>query len=147
MKDKNTKVGDAARFLDNLTSFLTEDSIRGEHVAEGLSASGIDPEGLAGDLRDILSKHAPTWMQKAQRERLSALDALSKGNALSRPRREVERAIQDLIQAMLDLGAPVVAGAYHQKFQEATDADLESLMQDLSAQYEVLKDKKRNEQR
>lgn len=145
MTEKETKAADGARFLDNLTSFLTEDNIRQEHVAEDLSASGADPDALAVDLREALSQYAPTWMEKAQRERESALDAFSKGSAISRARHEIERGIQDLIHAMQDLGVPVAAGAYHQKFQEATDADLESLMQDLAAQYQILKDKKRDE--
>jgi hypothetical protein len=46
---------------------------------------------------------------------------------------------------MQKLGAPATAGAYHQKFQTATDADLESLLEDLEAQYEALKAKKSNE--
>jgi len=42
---------------------------------------------------------------------------------------------------MQELGAAVPAGAYHQKFLEATDTDLESLLEDLAAQYNVLKSK------
>lgn len=42
---------------------------------------------------------------------------------------------------MRQLGAPVAAGAYHQKFQEATDTDLESLLEDLRTQCELLRGK------
>jgi len=146
MKHKDKKSADAARFLDNLTSFLAEDSPRREDLVEDLQASGLDPDQLTSELRELLSRHAPTWKQKAQRERTAALETFSKGGATApRKRNDVEQEIRGLIEAMQQLGAPVSAGAYHQKFHEATDTDLESLLEDLAAQYQVLKSKKTHE--
>jgi hypothetical protein len=142
MKQKDKKSAEAARFLDNLTSFLAEDDSRQEDLVEDLQASGLDPDQLGRDFRELLSKHAPTWRQKAQRERLAAQEIFSKGIATTpRTRNAIEQGIRGLLQAMHQLGVPVTAGAYHQKFQEATDADLESLLQDLAAQYQILKSK------
>jgi hypothetical protein len=146
MKQNDQKSAEAARFLDNLTSFLAENTPSREDLVEDLQASGLDPNLLSNEFRELLSNHAPTWKQKAQRERLAALEVFSKGVAPTpRTRSEIEQLIRSLIRAMQQLGAPVVAGAYHQKFQQATDADLESLLQDLEAQYQILKGKTGNE--
>jgi hypothetical protein len=146
MKQNNKKSDEASRFLDNLTSFLTDDGTQQEDLAEDLRVSGLDPNGLKDEFRKLLSEHAPTWKEKAERERLAALETFSKaGTKAPRARNETVQEIQGLIQAMQQLGAPVAAGAYHQKFREATDADLESLLEDLAAQHRILKSKKTNE--
>jgi len=139
---RKDKKSDADQFLDNLTSFLAED-VSPEELVEDLRASGFDPEQLDNEFRALLAEHAPTWRQKAERERIAALEAFVKGGATApRARVDIERDIRGLIQAMQELGVNVAAGAYHQKFQEATDTDLESLVEDLAAQYNVLKSKK-----
>jgi hypothetical protein len=144
MKPNNKS--EAARFLDNLESFLHETDPVGKELTEGLRDEGLDPDQLGYDLRELLEQHAPTWKQMAERERQFALEALSKAKAaVSRTRAETEQLIQSTVDAMQKLGAPATAGAYHQKFQTATDADLESLLEDLEAQYEALKGKKSNE--
>jgi hypothetical protein len=146
MKPKNKKPSEAAQFLNNLESILTEADPVGEELAENLREDGLDPDQLDNDLRELLKQHAPTWKQKAERERQSALETLSKAKAaVSRTRAETEQLIQSTVHAMQKLGAPVTAGAYHQKFRTATDADLESLLQDLEAQYAALKGKRSNE--
>jgi hypothetical protein len=146
MKPDNKKSTEAARFLANLESFLTETDPVREELAQSLRDDGIDPDHLDNDLRELLKKHAPTWKQKAERERHSALEALSKAKAaVSRTRAETEQGIRKIVEAMRQLGAPDTAGAYHQKFQRATDADLESLLEDLEAQYEAMKSKKSDE--
>ncbi len=140
MTDKDKK-SDADRFLDNLTSFLAED-ISPEELVEDLRASGLDPEQLDNEFRALLAEHAPTWRQRAQRERIAALEKFVKRGATPpRARFDIEQDIRGVIQAMRELGAAVPAGAYHQKFLEATDTDLESLLEDLAAQYNVLKSK------
>jgi hypothetical protein len=145
MKHNKKKSDEAARFLDNLASFLTEDDTRQEDLIEDLQVSGLDPSRLKDEFRKLLSEHAPTWKEKAERERLAVSETFSKGRTTSRARNETVQEIQGVILAMQQMGAPVTAGAYHQKFQEATDADLESLLEDLRAQYRLLKSKKTNE--
>jgi hypothetical protein len=146
MNANDKKSSEASKFLNNLESFLTESDPTGEELAEGLRDGGLDPDRLDGAFRDLLKQHAPTWRQQAERGRKSALEALSKGREkISRTRAEIEQRIRSTIQAMQQLGAPDTAGAYHRKFQKATDADLESLLEDLEAQYEAMKGKKNNE--
>lgn len=146
MKPNNKKPSEAARFLDNLESILTSADPVGEELAESLRDDGLDPNRVDHDLRQLLEQHAPTWKQKAERERKSALEALSKSKMIAaRTRAEVEQGIREIVQAMRQLGAPVIPGAYHQKFQESTDADLESMLEDLEAQYRALKGKRDNE--
>jgi len=146
MKPNNKKNSDAARFLNNLESILTGADLAGEELAESLREDGLDPNRLDHDLRQLLEQHAPTWKQKAERERKSELEALSRSKAMaSRTRAEIEQGIREIVEAMRQLGAPDTARAYHQKFQRATDADLESLLQDLQAQYEAMKNKKSDE--
>jgi ElaB/YqjD/DUF883 family membrane-anchored ribosome-binding protein len=146
MKPSNEKPSEAARFLDNLESALTAADPVGEELAESLRDDGLDPNRVDDDLRQLLEEHAPTWKQKAERERKSALETLSRANAaVSRTRAEIERRIRETVEAMQRLGAPETVGAYHQKFQKAADADLESLLQDLEAQLETMESKKSNE--
>jgi hypothetical protein len=146
MKSNKRQSSEAARFLDNLESNLTEADPVGEELAESLREDGLDPGQLDYDLRELLKQHAPTWKQKAERERQAAMETLSRAKAaLSMTRAEVEQRIRSTIESMRQLGAPDIAGAYHQKFQTATDADLESLLEDLEAQYEALKSKKSDE--
>jgi hypothetical protein len=146
MKPNNKKSSEAARFLNNLESALTNADPAGEELAESLRDDGFDLDQLDNDLLKLLEQHAPTWKQKAERERQLALETLSKAKAaLSRTRAETEELIRSTVDAMQKLGAPVTAGAYHQKFRTATDADLESLLQDLEAQYDALKGRKNNE--
>jgi hypothetical protein len=146
MKPNNKRPSEAAQFLNNLESILADANPAGEELAQSLRDDGLDPEHLDNDLRQLLEQHAPTWKQKAQRERQSALETLSKAKAaLSRTRAETEELIRSTVDAMQKLGAPVTTGAYHQKFRTATDADLESLLEDLEAQYDALKGKKSNE--
>jgi hypothetical protein len=143
MNANDKKLSEASKFLNNLESFLTEGDPAGEELAESLRDGGLDPDRLDDALRDLLKQHAPTWRQQAERGRQSALEALSRSKEkVSRTRAEIEQRIRSTIQAMQQLGAPDTAGAYHQKFQRATDADLESLLEDLEAQYEAMKGKK-----
>ena len=134
------------KFLDNLTSFLGEDNLTKEELAEELSANGFDPDQLGNELLTLLSEHAPTWKQKAERERKAALrELLPPGAAARRTRPDTELEIQNVINAMQELGATVSAGAYYQKFQEVTEVDLESMLRDLNTQFEALKKKNGND--
>lgn len=140
--DKKSVQSAAAKFLDNLASFLGDDSPSREDLTSDLEAHGFEISELRSDFRRLLSEHAPTWQQKAERERKAALETLEKQKAATpRARSVVENEINNLIQAMQQLGATVPTGAYHQKFREATDGDLESLRDDLALQYQILKNK------
>lgn len=111
MKPNNKKPSEAARFLDNLESILTSADPVGEELAESLRDDGLDPNRVDHDLRQLLEQHAPTWKQKAERERKSALEALSKSKMIAaRTRAEVEQGIREIVQAMRQLGAPVIPG-------------------------------------
>src|SRR5437660_1521977 len=143
MTDKNKKSDEVARFLDNLMSFLADDDLRGKDLAEDLRARGLNPDHIADELRDLLREHAPTWSEKAERERLSALESFTGAReTVHRPRMKTVELIKQVVEQMRRLGAPVTAGAYHQKFQEASDTDLESLLEDLRTQYELLNSQK-----
>ncbi len=144
MKRDEKKSGEAARFMDNLMSFLAEDDLHGKDLAEDLRARGLEPDQIVAEFRDLLKQHAPTWSEKAQRERLSALDAFSLAlcETAHLPRIKTIEQIKLLVEQMRQLGAPEEAGAYHQKFQEASDIDLESLLQDLRVQCQLLKNQK-----
>lgn len=140
MKHDEKKAREAAKFLGNLISFLTDDDLRGNDLVENLRARGLDPEQIASDFQQLLKTHAPNWSEKAERERVAALEALAaakKAGKVARP--QLVELIKELIDQMRQLGAPVAAGAYHQKFQEATETDLESLLDDLRMQCELLR--------
>jgi ElaB/YqjD/DUF883 family membrane-anchored ribosome-binding protein len=140
MKHDEKKSNEAAKFLENLMSFLTDDDLHGRDLDDDLRSRGLDPQQIVTDFEQLLKTHAPSWSEKAERERLSALETLAVAKKASKvPRTTIIEQIKELIEQMQQLGAPVVAGAYHQKFQEATDTDLESLLEDLRTQYELLR--------
>lgn len=143
MKNKDERAQEATQFLDNLESFLAENSPKPDELVEDLRAKGLDPVELVHDLNQLLAEHAPTWKQRAERERLAALESLPK-SSMKRTRHETEVGIGSLISQIQQFGVQISPGAYHQKFQVATDADLESLLEDLETQLEILK-KKHNE--
>ena len=140
-REDNKAPNSAAKFLDNLESFLGDEDPTGQDLSEELRAYGDDPEQLGNELRALLSKHAPNWKERAERERLNALRAFPDTGA-TRTRREIEEAIIGVIQAMQERGAQISPGAYHQKFQQATDADLASLLRDLEVHLEILRENK-----
>lgn len=143
MKHDEKKATEGAQFLDNLSSFLADDDPRGQDLLDDLRAKGLDPDKLTRDFHELLSKHAPTWRQRAERQRIAAIEALPRARS-QRSRPEMESEIQAVLLAMQGLGSNIHAGAYHQKFREATDHDLESMLQDLEAQLQTLRDKKQN---
>lgn len=145
MKHDEKKSAEAARFMDNLMSFLAEDDLHGKDLAEDLRARGLVPDQIVAEFRDLMMQHAPTWSEKAECERLAALDALALAReTVQLPRIKTVEQIKLLVEQMRQFGAPAEMGAYHQKFHEASDTDLESLLQDLRTQYESLK-KQKNE--
>lgn len=144
MSRGNKKKDETTEFLDNLVNFLTEEPARKEETAEDLREEGIDPDEALNHFRQILTEHAPTWRERAARERKAAQETLSglKANVRTE-RKEVEEEIRRTIESLMSLGAQLVPGTYYRQFKEATIEDLESLLQDLSIQKELLLKKNR----
>lgn len=130
---------DTARFLDNLTEFITGEDQQLDEIMDSLRAQGVDPEESLRQFRQTLSEHAPTWREKAARARADlAASFESQKERAHRTRSEIEREIRETMESMRALGAPIEAGAYHRNFEEARDEDLESLLEDLQFQRALL---------
>ena len=139
MSGANKKTSETTRFLDNLTSFLTGDNREIGEIVDSLQMHGIDPEQSLAEFREILSKHAPTWREQATRERRLAQASIEHRNKRTRQSRpEVERRIREIVESMRTLGVAIEVGAFHRKFQEARDEDLDSLLEDLELQRNLL---------
>jgi ElaB/YqjD/DUF883 family membrane-anchored ribosome-binding protein len=135
---------EAAKFLDNLTSFLSDETSDVENLREGLRAEGVDHQEVTERFHQILSEFAPTWKERAERERKAALEALRTiQDRVRRTRDELVSEIRRIIETLESEGTGVVAGAYYRKFQEATDEDLKSLLEDLEVQLVAVRRKKR----
>jgi ElaB/YqjD/DUF883 family membrane-anchored ribosome-binding protein len=132
----------AAKFLDNLTSFLGDEDRTAEEIAEDLRTEGLDPQELLTQFHRILSEHAPTWKERAERERAAAIQALQPlREKASRTRDTVVSEIRRIVEALQQQGAKVAAGTYYRKLDETTDQDLESLLEDLKVQLEAVRKK------
>jgi Pex19 protein family protein len=130
---------ETARFLDNLTEFITREDQELDEIMDSLRAQGVDPEESLRHFREALSEHAPTWREKAARARADlAASFESQKERAHRTRSEIEREIRETMESMRALGAPIEAGAYHRNFEEARDEDLDSLLEDLQFQRALL---------
>jgi hypothetical protein len=139
MDNADKKARETTEFLNNLTEFLSSDERETGEIIDSLRAQGIDPDESLKRFRQILSEHAPTWQEKAARARTALATSFeTHGARMRRARADIESDIRELVESMQMLGAPVQAGAYHRKFQEARDEDLESLLEDLQFQRELL---------
>lgn len=139
MDNADKKVRETAEFLNNLTEFLSSDEREIGEIINSLQAQGIDPVESLKRFHQILSEHAPTWQEKAARARAGLTASLeTRAVRIRRARADIERDIRELVESMQALGAPVQAGAYHRKFEEARNEDLESLLEDLQFQRELL---------
>jgi hypothetical protein len=135
----------ARRFLENLTSFITPNNRTKEELSESLSERGIDVSAALANFSRILQEHGSDWRSQARRDRLSAVQTVARAGQMGRQTREyLIQEIQNVTAAMQKLGAPVQAGAYFREFKEATDQDLESLLNDLTVQRDLL-ERKQNE--
>jgi len=139
MSDVNKKVRETTQFLDNLTKLITDDRRETSEIVESLRAQGIDPTESIKEFHRLLSEHSPTWQEKAARARAAVVTLFTSRTAKARKSRaEIVAEIRRVIDSMRDLGSPVEAGAYHRKFEGARDEDLESLLEDLSFQRDLL---------
>jgi chromosome segregation ATPase len=139
MDDADKTVREAARFLDNLTEFIAGEEAQLDEIIDSLRTQGVDPEESLRRFRQALTEHAPTWREEAARAReLLAASFAAQRARVRRSRSEIEREIREIVESMRTLGAPVEAGAYHRKFEEAPDEDLESLLEDLRFQRSML---------
>jgi len=144
MNEDEKRNREAAQFLDNLTAFLLDDRSK-EEILESLQAQGVDTEERLREFSQILSEHAPTWRERASRaRRLAKVEFQHEQVKVRRNRNEVMREIQALVESMRAQGFPLEAGAFHRKFKEATDQDLESLLEDLRIQRDLALRKERD---
>jgi DNA-binding transcriptional MerR regulator len=143
MNSRDKRSQENAAFLDNLTSFLSDEGRSIEDVKESLREQGFDPEKAIQQFRETLADHAPSWREKALRERQKAKEALGNDRTIrTRPREEIVAEIAAVTDAMRDLGAPILVGAHHRGFEQATEGDLESLLLDLKVQRDLLRQKR-----
>lgn len=139
MGNADKTASETARFLDNLTEFIAGEEQQSDEIMASLRAQGIDPDESLRQFRQALSGHAPTWRERAARARaLVAASFETRKARAHRTRSEIEHEIRDIVESMRALGAPLEAGAYHRKFEEARDEDLESLLEDLRFQRALL---------
>ncbi len=133
----------AGRFLDNLTNATARFEGRTlEEVKGDLRAEGADPEEAVVRFLGILSEHAPTWKERTERERRQAQELIQETRPKGRlSHTQLIEEITGILAFMQSQGAPVVSGAYYRKFKEATTEDLESLLEDLRIQRDLLKQK------
>jgi hypothetical protein len=139
MSNADKKARETAKFLDNLTEFVAGDEQELKEILESLRTQGVDPEVSLAQFHEILSEYAPTWREKAARARMLVTKSLESQKArVRRSRAEIQHEIREIVESMRALGAPVEAGAYHRKFEEAQDEDLESLLEDVRFQRDLL---------
>jgi hypothetical protein len=139
MANADEKARETAKFLDNLTQFISADERETGEILDSLRAQGVDPDESLQQFRKTLSEHAPTWQEKAARARAALATSFeTRSIKIRRARADIERDIRELVESMESLGAPVEAGAYHRKFEGARDEDLESLLEDLRFQRDLL---------
>jgi hypothetical protein len=130
---------ETARFLDNLTEFIVGEEQPLDEIIDSLRSQGVDPDESLRQFRNALSEHAPTWREKAASARkLLAASFETQKARVRRTRSEIEREIRETVESMRTLGAPIETGAYHRKFEEARDEDLDSMLEDLQFQRDLL---------
>lgn len=140
-----TEKSQAKNFLDNLTAAASRFEGRTlDEIKEDLRSEGVDPDEVLSKFRQLLREHAPTWKERAQSERAAALRAVQPlREKVSRTREKVVSEIRHIVESLKQQGTEIVAGAYYRKFEEATDEDLESLLEDLKVQFEAVRKKRR----
>lgn len=139
MSNADKDVRETAKFLDNLTELVTSEEQELKDILDSLRTQGVDPEQSLRQFHEILSEHAPTWRERAARARaLMTASFESQKARVHRSRAEIKQEIQEIVESMRVLGAPVEVGAYHRKFEEAQDEDLESLLEDVRFQRDLL---------
>ncbi|MDD5286788.1 MAG: hypothetical protein PHD54_13110 [Desulfuromonadaceae bacterium] len=110
-----------------------------EQVHEYLKSEGIDPAPLVTHVRQrILKLKAERELALAREERMNYAQRLSSHGEKVSPTGLREK-IQNMIQG-LTIGNPELATVYFRKFEEASDSDLESLLEDLALLEEMAAD-------
>lgn len=102
-----------------------------ERIQSHLKAEGIDPMPLVHQVRERIAK------EKAKRELAEARERrLRYASNLQRPASGTSSPpLREKIREMLDMLKPVnpeLAAVYYRKFEEATEDDLASMLEDLS---------------
>lgn len=141
MRNDKPKRSSEEKVLDNLTDFVTNDDDRTvEEIKADLISRGIDVDAALERFHQALTEHAPTWKDTAAAARRAAersLTSLKQAHAKSRA--EIIAEIEARAADMRRWGAPIPAGAYHHRFEQASDEDLQSLLEDVESQYDSLK--------
>lgn len=110
-----------------------------EQVNEYLKSEGIDPVPLVTHVRQRIAKlKAEQELAQAREQRMNYAQRLSSASgkvSLTGLRDKVQEMIQGLTT-----GNPELASVYFRKFEEASDDDLESLLEDLSMLEEMAAD-------
>ena len=142
----NKEARETGKFLDNLTRFTTDEGRERSDVLESLRVQGINPADSLQHFHQLLSEHAPTWKEQAAKARAVLVASFESPITQARQTRaEIIAEIRKVMESMRTLGSPVEAGAYHRKFEEARDEDLESLLQDIRFQRDLLLKQHRQE--
>jgi hypothetical protein len=137
MAERNTPKN-AAELLKALHEFVLEPeeeditSLPPEKVQPALKAEGIDPTPLVCHVRERLSKmRAQDELSRARTERHQLLDRLQsyREQLVSTPSRVKEQILERLNHLLTT--QPSVAQAYFRRFEETSEADMNSLLQDL----------------
>ena len=102
-----------------------------EQVNEYLKSEGIDPVPLVNHVRQRIAKlKAEQELAQAREQRINYAQKLSfYGEKISLA--DLRDRIQETIQSLTS-GNSELASVYFRKFEEASDSDLESLLEDLS---------------
>jgi hypothetical protein len=128
----------ASELLQALHEFVLEPdeeditALPPEKVQAALKAEGMDPTPLVHHVRERLSKmRAQDELSRAHTERHRLLQRLQsyREQLTSAPSRVKEQILECLNH--LAIGRPLDAQAYFRKFEEMSEADMHSLLEDL----------------
>lgn len=110
-----------------------------EQVNEYLKSEGIDPVPLVTHVRQRIAKlKAEQELAQAREKRMNySQKTSSHSDQISLT--GLRDMVQEMIQS-LTAGNPAMASVYFRKFEEASDDDLESLLEDLSLLDEMARD-------
>lgn len=134
MADEKGRKSDS-RILESLYEFLEgvpEDvgSLPIDRVLKDLKKAGIDTAPLLSLVRDRLAAARAVEILASAREERARIDELARGRSVTEGSSLRERARSGL--EALSSKRPELAAAYWRKFDSASDADLESVLEDLA---------------
>lgn len=134
MADEKVRKSDS-QALETLYEFLegvAEDvgTLPIDRVLKDLKKAGIDPAPLLSVVRDRLAAARATELLAGARQERARIDELARGRWVKEGSSLREWARSSL--EALSSKRPELAAAYWRKFDSASDADLESVLEDLA---------------